>query len=96
MSDEKGETEHGSYIVSNSCVQNPNAFSHVDDVMKMYKNAKSNLDDLHKLGACLLHGVDATKIKLHSNLKLWRFDRVMFNFPHVSFHGKENNTLLIK
>ncbi|RZB51065.1 Heavy metal-associated isoprenylated plant protein 41 isoform B [Glycine soja] len=67
-----------------------------DDVIKMYKNAKSNLDDLHKLGACLLHGVDATKMKLHSDLKMRRFDQVIFNFPHAGFHGKEDNTLLIK
>ncbi|KAG4920668.1 Heavy metal-associated isoprenylated plant protein 41 isoform C [Glycine soja] len=66
------------------------------DVIKMYKNAKSNLDDLHKLGACLLHGVDATKMKLHSDLKMRRFDQVIFNFPHAGFHGKEDNTLLIK
>ncbi|RDX78044.1 Heavy metal-associated isoprenylated plant protein 41, partial [Mucuna pruriens] len=79
-----------------SRVQNPNAFSHVDDVIKMYKHAKSNLDNLHKLGACLLHGVDATKMKLHSDLKMQRFDRVIFNFPHAGFHGREDNTLLIK
>jgi len=62
----------------------------------MYKHAKSNIDDLHKLGACILHGVDATKMELHSDLKMRRFDRVIFNFPHAGFHGREDNTLLIK
>ncbi|XP_020220540.1 uncharacterized protein LOC109803398 [Cajanus cajan] len=67
-----------------------------DDVIKMYKHAKSNLDDLHKLGACLLHGVDATKMKLQSDLKMRSFDRVIFNFPHAGFHGREDDTSLIK
>ncbi|CAJ1960220.1 unnamed protein product [Sphenostylis stenocarpa] len=67
-----------------------------DDVTKMYKHAKSNLDDLRKLGACLLHGVDATKMKHHSDLKMRRFDRVVFNFPHAGFHRREDNKLMIK
>ncbi|KAK7301871.1 hypothetical protein RJT34_12747 [Clitoria ternatea] len=67
-----------------------------DDVTKKYKHAKSNIDDLQKLGARLLHEVDATKMKLHSDLKMRRFDRVIFNFPHAGFHGKENDMLLIK
>ncbi|TKY47074.1 hypothetical protein E2542_SST29129 [Spatholobus suberectus] len=67
-----------------------------DDVIKMYKHAKSNLDDLHKLGACLLHGVDATKMELHPDLKMRRFDRVIFNFPHAGFHGREDNIWLIE
>ncbi|KAL2332868.1 hypothetical protein Fmac_014081 [Flemingia macrophylla] len=67
-----------------------------DDVVTMYKHAKSNLDDLNKLGACILHGVNATKMKLHPDLKMRRFDRVVFNFPHAGFHGKEDNPSLIK
>ncbi|KAL2332869.1 hypothetical protein Fmac_014082 [Flemingia macrophylla] len=67
-----------------------------DDVVTMYKHAKSNLDDLNKLGACILHGVNATKMKLHPDFKMRRFDRVVFNFPHAGFHGKEDNPSLIK
>ncbi|WVY94448.1 hypothetical protein V8G54_033536 [Vigna mungo] len=67
-----------------------------DNVTKMYKKAKSNLDELHKLGAFLLHGVDATKMKLHPDLKIRRFDRVIFNFPHAGFHGREDSSSLIK
>ncbi|XP_027337460.1 uncharacterized protein LOC113851183 [Abrus precatorius] len=66
-----------------------------DEVTKMYKNAKSNLDDLQNMGACLLHGVDATKMKLHSDLKKQRFDRVIFNFPHADY-WKEDDPLIIK
>lgn len=67
------------------------------DVMIMkYKDAKSNLENLKELGAFLLHGVDATKMKLHVDLKMWRFDRIVFNFPHAGFHGKEDDARLIK
>ncbi|KAJ1393035.1 hypothetical protein SESBI_35356 [Sesbania bispinosa] len=67
-----------------------------ENVTKKYKNAKSNLDELQKLGAYLLHGVDATKMKFHSDLKMRRFDRIIFNFPHAGFHRKEDNLLMIK
>ncbi|XP_045822257.1 heavy metal-associated isoprenylated plant protein 41-like [Trifolium pratense] len=66
------------------------------DVIKKYKLAKSNLDELKKLGACILHGVDATKLKFDSHLKMRRFDRIIFNFPHAGFVKKEDNWLMIK
>ncbi|CAI8596774.1 unnamed protein product [Vicia faba] len=67
-----------------------------DEVIKKYKNAKSNLEELQKLGAYLLHGVDATRMKLHPDLKMRRFDRIIFNFPHAGFYGKEKNLMMIK
>lgn len=66
-----------------------------DVLIKMYKKAKSNLEALEKLGASLLFGVDATKMKLHTDLKMWKFDRIIYNFPHAGFHGKEDNRLMI-
>jgi 25S rRNA (uracil2634-N3)-methyltransferase len=68
----------------------------VDEVTKKYKNAKSNLEELQKLGACLLHGVDATAMKFYPDLKMRRFDRIIFNFPHAGFHRKEDDLLMIK
>ncbi|KAF8392862.1 hypothetical protein HHK36_021101 [Tetracentron sinense] len=65
-------------------------------VIKKYKNAKSNLENLEKLGASLLDGVDATKMKLHTDLCMRKFDRIIFNFPHAGFHGKEDQNHLIK
>ncbi|KAL1370001.1 hypothetical protein HN51_000331 [Arachis hypogaea] len=67
-----------------------------DDVTKNYKQAKSNLDELQKLGACLYHGVDATKMKYLLEFKMRRFDRIIFNFPHAGFHGKEDNLTVIQ
>ncbi|XP_020536955.1 uncharacterized protein LOC105639143 isoform X2 [Jatropha curcas] len=61
----------------------------------MYKNAKSNLENLLKLGATILHGVDATKMKFHPDLKMRKFDRIIFNFPHAGFNGKEDDINVI-
>ncbi|KAK7820033.1 heavy metal-associated isoprenylated plant protein 41 [Quercus suber] len=55
----------------------------------------SSLDPYEKLGASLLHGVDATKMKLHSDLRWWKFDRIIFNFPHAGFHGKEDHAHVV-
>ncbi|KAF7140717.1 hypothetical protein RHSIM_Rhsim06G0233600 [Rhododendron simsii] len=67
-----------------------------DVLIKKYKQAKSNLENLGLLGASLLHRVDATTMKLHTDLKMRKFDRIIFNFPHAGFHGKEDNIHLIK
>ncbi|GLU24017.1 hypothetical protein SLE2022_399880 [Rubroshorea leprosula] len=66
-----------------------------DDVINKYKNAKSNLENLKKRGATILHGVDATKMKNHDDLKKRRFDRIIFNFPHSGFHGDEREYWVI-
>ncbi|KAL8148767.1 heavy metal-associated isoprenylated plant protein 41-like [Apium graveolens] len=66
-----------------------------DDVIKSYKNGESNLSFLDKLGASHLHEVDATEMKFHSDLRMRKFDRIIFNFPHAGFFGKEDNSLLI-
>ncbi|XP_021745055.1 heavy metal-associated isoprenylated plant protein 41-like [Chenopodium quinoa] len=66
-----------------------------DSLIKKYKRAKSNLDSLEKLGASLIHGVDATKMKLHTDLKMRKFDRIVFNFPRAGFHGTEQSLHLI-
>ncbi|XP_049412442.1 heavy metal-associated isoprenylated plant protein 41-like [Solanum stenotomum] len=67
-----------------------------DDVIKMYKNGKSNLEKLKSLGGTVLHGVDATKIQLHFDLSNRKFDRIIYNFPHAGFHGSEDSTHLIQ
>lgn len=63
---------------------------------KKYSQAKSNIINLVKLGATVLHGVDATKMKLHTELSMRKFDRIIFNFPHAGFHGKEDGIHLIR
>ncbi|CAD6218787.1 unnamed protein product [Miscanthus lutarioriparius] len=58
---------------------------------KKYSGAESNLTELKKMGAVTLHGVNAKTMKLHTDLKMRRFDRVIFNFPHAGFKGKKTN-----
>ncbi|CAN8287950.1 unnamed protein product [Cochlearia groenlandica] len=67
-----------------------------DDVVRKYNSAKSNLYTLKRLGANLLHGVDATKLHLHPLLLFTKFHIVIFNFPHAGFHGKESHPSLIR
>ncbi|XP_056842096.1 heavy metal-associated isoprenylated plant protein 41-like isoform X2 [Raphanus sativus] len=78
---------------SNICASSLDSY---DDVVRKYKKASSNLDTLNRLGASLLHGVDATKLQLHPHLNSRRFDRIIFNFPHAGFHGKETDSKLIQ
>ncbi|KAE9598573.1 hypothetical protein Lalb_Chr15g0082441 [Lupinus albus] len=35
-------------------------------------------------------------MKFHSYLEVLRFDRIIFNFPHAGFHGKEDNSTMIE
>ncbi|RCV12141.1 hypothetical protein SETIT_2G245600v2 [Setaria italica] len=65
------------------------------DTLKKYSGAESNLAELKKLGAVTLHGVNAKTMILHTDLKMRRFDRVVFNFPHAGFKGKENQPHMI-
>jgi 25S rRNA (uracil2634-N3)-methyltransferase len=52
--------------------------------------------ELKRLGATVLHGVDAKTMRFHTDLKNIRFDRIVFNFPHAGFKGKENDLHMIK
>ncbi|KAG1326736.1 heavy metal-associated isoprenylated plant protein 41 [Cocos nucifera] len=67
----------------------------VDAVVVKYAKAKAHLESLEKMGATILHGVDAMKMKLHTDLKMRKFDRIVFNFPHAGFKGKEEQMKLI-
>lgn len=40
-------------------------------------------DDDFPEGLSVLHGVDATRLAAHKALRTRRFDRIVFNFPHV-------------
>ncbi|XP_030443059.1 heavy metal-associated isoprenylated plant protein 41-like isoform X1 [Syzygium oleosum] len=71
------------------------SLDHYDALIRKYKKAKSNLGKLNKRGASLLYRVDATRMKYNADLRVRKFDRIIFNFPHAGFHGKEDNVQLI-
>ncbi|KAK1292044.1 Uncharacterized protein QJS10_CPB17g00350 [Acorus calamus] len=48
------------------------------------------------MGATLLHGIDATKMKHYPDLSMRKFDRIIFNFPHAGFKWNEKEMRQIK
>ncbi|KAI4989895.1 hypothetical protein ZWY2020_038258 [Hordeum vulgare] len=61
-----------------------------------YSSAGSNVASLKSMGATVLHDVDVREMKSHAHLKLNRFDRIVFNFPHAGFTGNETQQHMIK
>ncbi|XP_040383600.1 uncharacterized protein LOC102721956 isoform X2 [Oryza brachyantha] len=68
----------------------------IEHLRDKYSKAESNIMELKRLGVTVLHGIDAKRMKDHTDLKLRRFDRIVFNFPHAGFKGKEDDLRLIK
>ncbi|KAJ1290118.1 hypothetical protein BS78_02G218200 [Paspalum vaginatum] len=66
-----------------------------EDLKRKYSKAESNKMELKRLGATVIHGVDATEMRFHTDLKNKRFDRIIFNFPHAGFKGKEDDMHMI-
>ncbi|KAG8385971.1 hypothetical protein BUALT_Bualt03G0100600 [Buddleja alternifolia] len=66
-----------------------------DDLIEKYSYARRNLAILGMLGASLLHGVDATQLKNHPALSTMRFHRIIYNFPHAGFYGREDDPYVI-
>ena len=67
-----------------------------EKVLKLYNFADEILSNLERLGAIILHDVDATKMEKHHIISKRRFDRIVYNFPHAGFHGKEHDKTVIK
>ncbi|TVU09954.1 hypothetical protein EJB05_43453, partial [Eragrostis curvula] len=66
-----------------------------EDLKAKYSKAESNIAELKRLGTSILHGVDVEPMRLHTELKSRRFDRIVFNFPHAGFKGKEDQVYMI-
>lgn len=66
-----------------------------DDLVMKYSRAISNVAKLRRLGATVLHGVDATVMARDHRLAMQKLDRVVFNFPDAGFDGYETNWLII-
>uniref|UniRef100_K4A2R6 25S rRNA (uridine-N(3))-methyltransferase BMT5-like domain-containing protein n=1 Tax=Setaria italica TaxID=4555 RepID=K4A2R6_SETIT len=60
-----------------------------------YSEAESNIMKLKSLETTVLHGVDVKIMKFHTDLKNKRFDRIVFNFPHAGFRGREDQVHMI-
>ncbi|KAI4296078.1 hypothetical protein L6164_036067 [Bauhinia variegata] len=62
-----------------------------EDIAKKYSNGISNVRELEEMGCLVLFGVDAKVMSGHFFLKTQRFDRIVYNFPHVGFLYKEDS-----
>jgi 25S rRNA (uracil2634-N3)-methyltransferase len=71
-------------------------FSVSEVLLGKYSEAESNIMKLKSLETTVLHGVDVKTMKFHTDLKNKRFDRIVFNFPHAGFRGREDQVHMIK
>lgn len=62
-----------------------------DNIEKKYSNGISNVRELEERGCIVLYGVDVKEMSHHFFLKTQRFDRIVYNFPHVGFLYPENS-----
>ncbi|XP_047051685.1 heavy metal-associated isoprenylated plant protein 41-like [Lolium rigidum] len=67
-----------------------------EELNSNYSDAASNVRELERLGATVLHGVDAKEMNVHADLWPRLFDRIVFNFPHAGFNGREDKVDVIK
>lgn len=71
-------------------------FSCPEVLLGKYGEAESNIMKLKSLETPVLHGVDVETMKFHTDMKKRRFDRIVFNFPHAGFRGREDQIHMIK
>ncbi|XP_037493317.1 uncharacterized protein At4g26485 isoform X2 [Jatropha curcas] len=56
-----------------------------ENIKKKYRNGVANVRELEERGCLVLYGVDAKEMSQHFFLRTQRFDRIVYNFPHVGF-----------
>jgi len=66
------------------------------DLVKKYSNGIENVREIEERGGLVLCGIDAKNMSQHFFLKTQRFDRIVYNFPHVGFIFPEANGCQIK
>jgi len=74
----------------------PTSLDSREKVLQLYDSAHETLSNLERLGATLLHGVDATTMEKHHMIRKMRFHRIVYNLPHAGFYGKEDDEKVIK
>ncbi|XP_051188308.1 heavy metal-associated isoprenylated plant protein 41 [Lolium perenne] len=61
-----------------------------------YSQAEANVMDLNIMGTKVLHNINAKNMTGHHDLRIRKFDRIIFNFPHAGFKGREEEMRVIK
>ncbi|XP_042009747.1 uncharacterized protein LOC121758405 isoform X2 [Salvia splendens] len=67
-----------------------------EELLQKYKNAMKNVVFLGILGAFVLHGVDAARMRTHPHLQFKKFDYIVYNFPHAGFCLREDNPDMLR
>jgi len=67
-----------------------------EKVLQLYESSHTTLSNLEGLGATILHGVDVTTMEKHDIIRRMKFHRIVYNFPHAGFYGKEDDKKVIK
>ncbi|KAK2652640.1 hypothetical protein Ddye_012496 [Dipteronia dyeriana] len=62
-----------------------------ENISSKYSNGLRNVIELEERGCKVLYGVDAKEMSQHFFLKTQKFDRIIYNFPHVGFPFRENS-----
>ncbi|WVY91885.1 hypothetical protein V8G54_037399 [Vigna mungo] len=61
-----------------------------------YRKTSSNIMKLENLNCTVIHKVNAHTMSKHYILSRKRFNRIVYNFPHVGFSHDENSIEMIK
>ncbi|CAB4305967.1 unnamed protein product [Prunus armeniaca] len=62
-----------------------------EEIDSKYSNAIGNVRELEERGCIVIYGVDAKQMSQHFFLSTQRFDRIVYNFPHVGFLFREDS-----
>ncbi|KAK9268096.1 hypothetical protein L1049_010535 [Liquidambar formosana] len=66
-----------------------------EEIAGKFSNGIENVRELEERGCLVLYGVDAMKMSQHFFLRTQRFDRIVYNFPHVGFRYREGSNCQI-
>jgi 25S rRNA (uracil2634-N3)-methyltransferase len=64
-------------------------YDSLETLTTKYPDAPTNIEGILELSGTVLYNVDATELSGSKKLKGKKFDRVVFNFPHVGLGIKD-------
>ncbi|GMN36697.1 hypothetical protein TIFTF001_006219 [Ficus carica] len=68
----------------------------LEKIQEKYGKGMRNVMELEEMGCLVLFGVDAKQMSQHFFLKTQRFNRIVYNFPHVGFLYPEDSCCQIQ
>lgn len=62
-----------------------------DDLERKFSDGIRNVRELEERGCLVFYGIDVRNMSQHFFLRTQRFDRIVYNFPHVGFLFREDS-----